>query len=81
MSCRRRKFPFCVFSGYRWCGPGCSGPGQPINDVDSCCYKQTFVLSVVTPLVTVIKSFWNAFIPKGIPIPKRADKQMSCIIS
>lgn len=21
----------------RWCGPGCSGPGAPIDDVDACC--------------------------------------------
>jgi hypothetical protein len=21
----------------RWCGPGCSGPGTPIDDVDACC--------------------------------------------
>ena len=27
---------FCV-PGYRWCGPGCSGPGSPSNEVDSCC--------------------------------------------
>ncbi|WP_174616227.1 phospholipase [Virgibacillus ihumii] len=26
-----------IFPGYRWCGPGCSGPGAPINDVDACC--------------------------------------------
>ncbi len=29
----------CVFPGYRWCGPGCSGPGSPINDVDACCKR------------------------------------------
>ncbi len=23
--------------GYRWCGPGCSGPGAPLNAVDACC--------------------------------------------
>ncbi|MCK1997546.1 phospholipase [Psychrobacillus psychrodurans] len=28
---------FCVFPGYNWCGPGCSGPGAPINDVDTAC--------------------------------------------
>ncbi|MDX8366780.1 phospholipase [Cytobacillus sp. IB215665] len=27
----------CLFPGYRWCGPGCSGPGAPINDVDAAC--------------------------------------------
>ena len=25
----------CVYGN--WCGPGCSGPGAPIDDVDSCC--------------------------------------------
>ena len=27
---------FC-FPGYRYCGPGCSGPGAPVNEVDRCC--------------------------------------------
>lgn len=43
--------------------------------------NMTFVLSEETPLVTVIKSLWNAFIPKEILVQKRADKQMLCIIS
>ncbi|MFE8704012.1 Parvovirus coat protein VP1-like protein [Cytobacillus sp. FJAT-54145] len=33
---RRRRGGFCV-PRYRWCGPGCSGPGAPTNDVDACC--------------------------------------------
>ncbi|WP_343069255.1 Parvovirus coat protein VP1-like protein [Lysinibacillus agricola] len=33
---RYRKFGFC-YPGYKYCGPGCSGPGRPINAVDSCC--------------------------------------------
>ncbi|MDY0393827.1 phospholipase [Virgibacillus halophilus] len=28
---------FCLFPGYRWCGPGCSGPGTPVNAVDAAC--------------------------------------------
>ena len=32
-----RKFRFCVLPGYNWCGPGCSGPGNPINEVDAAC--------------------------------------------
>ncbi|WP_455660412.1 Parvovirus coat protein VP1-like protein [Pradoshia sp.] len=35
---RRRKRGFCV-PGYRYCGPGCSGPGSPTNAVDSCCKR------------------------------------------
>jgi hypothetical protein len=27
----------CIFPNYRYCGPGCSGPGAPLNDVDACC--------------------------------------------
>lgn len=34
---RRRWQRFCIFPGYNWCGPGCSGPGVPINDVDAAC--------------------------------------------
>ncbi|WNC17762.1 phospholipase A2 family protein [Brevibacillus brevis] len=22
-----------------WCGPGCSGPGAPIDDIDRCCKR------------------------------------------
>lgn len=36
---RKKKLAFCIFPRYRWCGPGCSGPGAPINDVDACCYR------------------------------------------
>ena len=25
------------FPGFNWCGPGCSGPGDPTNNVDICC--------------------------------------------
>ena len=31
------RFRFCILPGYNWCGPGCSGPGAPINDVDAAC--------------------------------------------
>ncbi|WP_318837478.1 phospholipase [Psychrobacillus glaciei] len=34
---RNRRIRFCVFPGYKWCGPGCSGPGAPINEVDAVC--------------------------------------------
>ncbi|PLS16202.1 phospholipase [Bacillus sp. M6-12] len=44
---RRRKkgISLCIFPGYRWCGPGCSGPGAPINDVDACCMRHDRCLS------------------------------------
>lgn len=41
----RSPFSFCLFRGYRWCGPGCSGPGEPINDVDACCKHHDRCLS------------------------------------
>lgn len=34
---KRERRGICVFPGYNWCGPGCSGPGAPINDVDAAC--------------------------------------------
>ncbi|MCP3028417.1 phospholipase [Halobacillus sp. A5] len=33
----RRRSPFCLFPGYNWCGPACSGPGEPVNAVDAAC--------------------------------------------
>ncbi|RDU35865.1 Parvovirus coat protein VP1-like protein [Neobacillus piezotolerans] len=45
---KRRKRPslrFCV-PGYRWCGPGCSGPGKPLNAVDACCKEHDECLSI-----------------------------------
>lgn len=41
---RRNPFGLCIFPGYRWCGPGCSGPGAPINDVDGCCRRHDHCL-------------------------------------
>ena len=34
---RNKGFHFCVLPGYNWCGPGCNGPGPPINDIDEAC--------------------------------------------
>nr|WP_264805137.1 phospholipase [Cytobacillus sp. NCCP-133] len=33
----RKRSSRCLFPGYNWCGPGCSGPGAPKNAVDACC--------------------------------------------
>ncbi|WP_244988898.1 phospholipase [Robertmurraya siralis] len=33
---------FCLFPRYNWCGPGCSGPGAPINAVDAACQQHDF---------------------------------------
>ncbi|MFD1928331.1 phospholipase [Sporosarcina siberiensis] len=33
----KKRLRFCVFPGYNWCGPGCSGPDAPINAVDAAC--------------------------------------------
>ena len=38
MSYRENKgLRFCIFPGYNWCGPGCNGPGAPVNEVDVAC--------------------------------------------
>lgn len=36
---KRRKGRGLCYPGYNWCGPGCSGPSAPTNQVDSCCKK------------------------------------------
>lgn len=33
-----RGFGIC-FPGYNWCGPGCSGPGAPVNELDAMCME------------------------------------------
>ncbi|MBM7715242.1 hypothetical protein JOC94_002229 [Bacillus thermophilus] len=40
----RRSRGLCIFPGYNWCGPGCSGPGAPVNDVDACCMRHDYCL-------------------------------------
>lgn len=35
---------WCIFPGYRWCGPGCNGPGYPTNAVDACCMRHDLCL-------------------------------------
>lgn len=39
MKVKKGKSPsgICIFPRYKWCGPNCSGPGPPFNDVDKCC--------------------------------------------
>lgn len=34
----------CIFPGYHWCGPSCSGPGYPTNPVDACCMQHDLCL-------------------------------------
>lgn len=36
--------PRCAFSGYRWCGVRCSGPGAPVNEIDACCMRHDLCL-------------------------------------
>ncbi|WP_054860108.1 phospholipase [Gracilibacillus sp. JCM 18860] len=36
---RKSKPRLCIPKGYNWCGPGCSGPGAPINEVDAACKR------------------------------------------
>ena len=44
MSTKNNRSPFCIFPNYRYCGPGCSGPGKPYNDVDGCCQAHDICL-------------------------------------
>lgn|GEM_PF-914589 len=40
----RRRRGSCIFPGYRWCGPHCSGPGRPTNEPDACCMHHDLCL-------------------------------------
>ena len=42
----KRPLSICIFPRYKWCGPNCSGPGAPINDVDACCKAHDECLKV-----------------------------------
>ncbi|MFC5463468.1 phospholipase [Lederbergia graminis] len=71
MYARRRKRGLCVFPGYKWCGPGCSGPGAPINDVDACCYKHDKCLSSGRSRCYCDRAFLSCLYPK---INRQTDK-------
>ncbi|HYK71700.1 MAG TPA: phospholipase [Pseudoneobacillus sp.] len=62
----------CIFPNYRWCGPGCSGPGKPINDVDACCMRHDLCLRRgISPcqcdeeLINCLKTKINSHTEKG----------------
>ena len=46
MQNNNRGFRFCIFPGYNWCGPGCSGPGAPINAIDNACKEHDICYSL-----------------------------------
>lgn len=64
---RRRTGPpqrFCIFPGYKWCGPGCSGPGAPINDVDACCKAHDKCYQRFGPSCRCDRAFLDCLRPK-----------------
>jgi len=64
---RRSPFSLCIFPGYRWCGPGCSGPERPINDVDYCCYQHDRCLSQGNSPCYCDRQFMKCLRPKINP--------------
>lgn len=54
----------CIFPNYRWCGPGCSGPGEPINDVDACCRRHDRCLRQGVPACRCDSEFMKCLHPK-----------------
>lgn len=62
---RRRLFPsFCIFPGYKNCGPVCSGPGAPINDVDAACKAHNECYRLYGPSCRCDQEFLNRLQPK-----------------
>lgn len=67
MSQRRRPHGlsprFCIFPGYKWCGPGCSGPGAPINEVDAACKAHDHCYREFGPSCHCDREFMNRLRP------------------
>ncbi|MCM3726419.1 phospholipase [Neobacillus cucumis] len=76
MQNKRRRSPFsiCIFPGYKWCGPGCSGPGAPINDVDACCQKHDYCLSRGLSSCQCDTQFMECLRPKMNPNTEKGRK-------
>lgn len=61
----------CVYG--KWCGPGCSGPGAPVDDVDRCCQAHDrcysdrgyFACSCNQKLLACVAPKRNLHTPKG----------------
>ncbi len=60
----RKRSSFCIFPGYRWCGPGCSGPGAPINGVDACCKAHDKCLNSGRSRCSCDREFLHCLRPK-----------------
>lgn len=65
----RRGFGFCM-PGYRYCGPGCSGPGAPTNAVDSCCYMHDRCYEMNGDKLFCDQQFQQCLAPKMNPYTK-----------
>jgi hypothetical protein len=64
MNRSRRTSPgFCI-PGYRWCGPGCAGPGAPTNEVDACCKLHDECYRRFGPTKRCDQQFQNCLRPK-----------------
>ncbi|MGM8211168.1 phospholipase [Virgibacillus sp. W0430] len=59
----RPKPGFCLFPGYNWCGPGCRGPGAPINAVDAACKAHDFCYKKYGPSCTCDRAFLEQLRP------------------
>ncbi|RBW67485.1 phospholipase [Bacillus taeanensis] len=62
---------FCVLPGYKWCGPGCSGPGAPVNDVDACCKAHDECYSWYGPSCECDLELIHCLAPKVNPYTKK----------
>ncbi|WP_230502432.1 Parvovirus coat protein VP1-like protein [Sutcliffiella rhizosphaerae] len=60
----RRPHGGNCFPGYRWCGPGCSGPGAPTNEVDSCCKAHDECYRRFGPSRYCDQLFQNCLLPR-----------------
>lgn len=59
---RNRKLGFC-YPGYRYCGPGCSGPGTPTKQWMLAVNCMMNAMNATVAQNTVMNCFNNASVP------------------
>ena len=75
---RNRLLGFCIFPGYNWCGPGCSGPDDPANDVDAVVKLMMNALRKIRNVIA-IESFFIVSGQKLNLLVKKEESHYLCI--
>ena len=78
MSTKNNRSPFCIFPNYRYCGPGCSGPGNPIT-MWMVAVKHMIDALKSTHNVTVTANSSNVFVQRLNLLREKVELPLLCI--